>query len=175
MNSNKNNGFTLIEMVVVIGVFGIIMASVTGILINSFRAKNKIEVADMVGEVGGEVISELKNNIVAALSTGAVCTTDGTASDSISIINADDGGVTTLKCYENGQIASESANGVFDLTKTGVTVSGCNNFAQCELYSGTTDRISRVNFQFTLFSGSQNAGVDKFVSRQFQSSVTVRN
>ena len=172
----KKQAFTLIEMVVVIGVLGIIMAVVTGILINSFRAKTRIDSEDLVSQIGAGVIGEIKNNMITAVGTGVTCSSGSFAIGStISFVNGNDGVITNLVCYEGTKIASESANGNFDLTASGVTVTGCHDFARCNHYPGSTDKISSVDFSFTLSTGNSAAGAEKFVERKFQSTVVVRN
>ena len=176
---NNKQAYTLVELVVVVGVLGLIMSAVVGILVNAFRAKNKVSVTDVTEQVGSQAINELKNDIISALGVGMTCTsTPGISADSLTYTSSEDGGMTTLTCVEGAGIASASANGSFDLTGSDVKVSGCNNFARCVLYPGSTDRVSTVNFSFTMSSGTSGAGgggVDMAVGRKFQSTVTVRN
>lgn len=167
-------GYTLIEMVVVVGILGIIMAVVAGILINSFRAKSRVDLADSAEAVGSRVIDQIKNNMIMAVGQGITCALTGDGSR-ITFASSEDGQVTTLACYEGSRIASESASGIFVLTGSGVGVSGCYDFARCELFPNSTDKVSAVNFSFTLSTGSSAAGAEKFVNRKFQSTVVTRN
>ena len=175
----SKSAFTLIETVIVVAVIGMVMSAVTGILINSFRAKNKIETSDKTEQIGGQLLNELKGNILSAIGTGMTCTSDVYASaESLSYVSANDGGVTTLTCVEGAGIASASASGTFDLTGSEIKVGGCHDFARCVLYPGSTDRAGSVNFSFTLstgVTGTNGGGADSAAGRQFQSTVVVRN
>lgn len=170
----NSKGFTLIEMVVVVGILGFILVAVTTILFNSFRSQTRVSLADVVDQSGTLVLGELKNNIVSAVGVGISCATSGVG-NSLALISADDGTVTTLVCYEGVKIASESANGNFDLTSSTVKVTGCSNFARCDLFPDSTDRVINVNFWFNLSAGDVAAGAEKFVGREFRSNVVVRN
>lgn len=166
----KKLGFTLIEIVVVVGVLGSIMVTISTVLINSFKAKARIEVADKVERSGAVVLSELKSGVVNATGDGMVC-----AGNTLSYTSVIDGGRTDLICYEGGVVASSSANGVFNLTAADVAVSGCNNFVQCTMSVGSTDRVGQVDFVFRLVSGDSQLGAEQMINRQFKSSVVVRN
>lgn len=169
-------GFTLIETVIIVGVLGVIMVAVTSVLINSYRAKSRIEVADKVEENGVSVLRELKENVIIATGVGMTCATNvSMVGSTLSIQNVNDGSVTNLICYEGTKIASESASGSFDLTTGGVKVTGCNDFARCELFLDSTDRINKVNFSFTLSSGDTSAPAENSRVRIFNSSVVPRN
>jgi prepilin-type N-terminal cleavage/methylation domain-containing protein len=168
--NNKKTGFTLIEIVVVVGVLGSIIVTVASVLLNSFKAKARIEVTDKIERNGGIVLSELKSGVVNASGVDMLC-----VGSTLTYTSSIDGGVTNLVCYEGTKIASESANGVFDLTSSDVAVSGCNNFVQCDLYSGSTDRTTQVDFVFGLIAGDAQAGAGQQVNRQFQSTIVVRN
>ena len=164
-------GFTLIEILVVVGIIGAVMIVVTGILVNSFRAKTRVNLADIMEQSGGLVLSELKNNIVTASGMGMTC-----SGSSLVFTSTEDGGVTTLKCYEGTKIASESSNGNFDLTPAKVVVSNCSNFVTCTPFPDAVDRTIKVDFLFDLSTGDALApGQEKFVSRTFRSSVVLRN
>ncbi|MFZ2153131.1 MAG: prepilin-type N-terminal cleavage/methylation domain-containing protein [Microgenomates group bacterium] len=169
-------GFTLIEMLVVVGVLAIIMITVTSILANSFKAKNRVAVADLVEQNGALVTREIRNNIMMTAGIGVSCVVDGvSAGSTLALTNIDDGQVTNLVCYENSKIASESANGNFDLTTNSVKVTGCDNFARCDLYPDTADRVAKVNLLFNLSSGDTAVSPVAGNSKTFNSSVVVRN
>jgi len=169
-------GFTLVETIIIVGVLAVIMITVTNVLINSFRAKSRIEVADMVEENGTMVLREVRDNIILASGVGITCATNiNDIGSTLSLLNTNDGIVTNLICYEGSKIASVSANGSFDLTSADVKVSGCDNFAKCELFPDSSDRINQVNLSFTLSSGDTSAPSEQSKTRSFQSSVVPRN
>lgn len=175
-NSAYRGGFTLVETIIIVGVLAVIMITVTNVLINSFRAKSRIEVADMVEESGTMVLRQLRENIILASGVGITCAVNVVdIGSTLSIVNTSDGVVTNLICYEGSRIASVSASGSFDLTSSDVRVTGCNDFAKCDLFPDSADRINQVNLSFTLSSGDTSATLEQSKSRSFQSSVVPRN
>lgn len=172
----SNRGFTLIETVVIVGVMGILMVSITNILINSFRAKNRIEVSDKIEVDGSAALRELRENVLAASGVGVSCATDAAEIGStLALVGLNDGVVTNLICYENSKIASESANGTFDLTSGSVKVTGCDDFARCIPDPDTNERIQLVNFFFRLSSGDSGGLSEGYRLRSFEQSVVPRN
>lgn len=162
----KKAGFTLVEMVVVVGVTGIIMAAITGVLLNSFKTKNRVNVADLVEQNGSMLISELRKNVV-----------NGTVSDctgsSVKVLNKSDQGITMISCASN-KIAS--ASGIpsvsVDLSGSNVVVTGCDGFVECVPNPG---KVNKVKFTFTLSGGSAIAGPANFVKKTFVTEVATRD
>ena len=170
MTKNKK-GFTLIELLVVIGVLGAVMAAVTSVLINAFKANTRVKLTDRLSQDGNWALMELRKNIFNAKGTSVTC---DLGSSAVSFINTIDGVGTTLLCDEgNNKIASMSGSradiNLFD-GGSEVSVSGCSNFAVYAC-SPTTD----VAFSFTLSIGDSNAGSGNYVSKSFDSKVSVRN
>lgn len=166
-------GFTLVELVVVVGVVGLVMSSVVAILINTTRAKTRLELTSKVESSGNLIVNEIKNNMYNAVGVGLTCLTSTT--DRISFVNATDGAVTTIRCYEGLRIASESAMGSFDLSSQDVSVSGCTGFVSCDFFDGTTDNASKVKFAFGVVAGSVVEGGERYVNRLFKVDVSTRN
>lgn len=166
----RQKGFTLIELVVVVGVLGVVMITISSVMINSFRAKNRVELTDKIERNGSVVLTELQNQISGATGDGMLC-----VGSTLTLVNATDGGTTNLICYEGQKIASASANGVVDLTTSDVAVSGCDSFVSCDLYPGSTDRVIQANMLIKLTIGDTNGGVSQYSARTFRTSVVVRN
>ena len=163
------SGFTLVEMVVSVGVTAILILIVAGVLTDTFKAKNRADVSDLVERNGNFVITELRRNIINSRGEMTVCSV-GTGS---SLAVYDRAGVETiLVCNEGGSIASQSALGTVDLT-TGVTASGCLAFVSCS--TSPTTEVSGVNIGFTLSGGTFDAGPANWVEKSFETKVTVRN
>lgn len=158
-------GFTLIEMVVVVGVFGLLMAVVVGVLVNSFKAKNRVDLTSLIEENGRFVQAELRKNLLLARANSLVCPVG--VGTSVGFENNKDGQLTVIICDSAG-IASESASPV-DLTGTSVTVD-CSNFVSCSAGNSPI-----VNFNFTLSAGVVGGGAQSFASRKFEQGVVVRN
>ena len=162
----KKKGFSLIEIVVVAGTMAVVMVTVSQVLFNSFRSKNRVEKADDLEQSGNWVLEELRKNVINSLGVGLTCDTPGR----LTLSSASDGEVTTLTCSEDGQIASASASRTDDLLSGGHLASNCGNFVSCD--PRPQGGVGTVNFQFTL---TAPGGSDIGVSRVFHSRVVVRN
>lgn len=159
-------GFTLIEVMVVLGITGVIMTSVMAILSGSFKVNNRTKWLGKVEQNGSFALGEIRRNILNAnkiLPCGI--------GNSISFTNMDDGNLTTIIC-ENEKISSVSAETI-DLTNDQVTVSDCNTFVTCDTLPSSD--ISNVNFSFTLGAGISGGDPQDYVIRKFESKVSVRN
>lgn len=172
----SRRGFSLIELLVVVGVLGSIMIVSTVILSNTLKSKNRMTVSDTLEINGSQVIRNLRQLVLEAKTVGMGCEySPSGVGTSIALINRFDDGITTLRCYENDRIASESANGNFDLTMENALVVGCNNFVRCDtLPSSPITRVSAVHFNFNLKIGS-TATPETGVSRNFKVEVGPRN
>lgn len=162
-------GFTLIEMVVVVSVLMVLMVTITTVLVNSFKARNRVDVSDRLEQNGNGALMEIKNNFYKASGADIVCPVSGGIGSSITFKNINDGKLITLTCFEGAQIASGSAK----LTSSDVRVTGCGSFVTC--VKSPTGEVMAVDFSFVLSSGVIEAGTENFSSRKFESKVTVRN
>lgn len=160
-------GFTLIEMVVVLGISVILMTAVGGIMTSSFRAKNSSMASETVQNEANIVMLQLKKNIFdAGINVDDFfCPTE--VGTSISF-NTKSDGKTYLACYEGNKIASSSANGSFSLTNNGVSVRNCADFVTCQKNSDL--KVIRVDFNLDI--GITGGTGDQFWS--FVSKVAVR-
>ncbi len=163
-------GFTLIEIVVVVGIIAVIMASISGVLLGSFRAKNRVNYSDLVEEEGSWIINELRKNVLNASASSVSCGDTGVSFENVKNEGSQ---ITELICdRETNKIASSSAHSA-DLSSERVMVSGCDTFVSCDTLPSST--VWRVNFDFNVSAGNVEAGPGGYVSRDFKTSVTVRN
>ena len=167
-------GFSLIEIVVVVSVMGFILTSITTVLVNSFKAKNRINWADKVEQNGVWILSEIRKN--------AVNTSGSAFSYSVSdksYVTVTNGGLpTTIRCIDpvdpnRGQIASESANSA-SLSGEEVSVSGCSNFATVTIDT-STGKVSTLNIGFSLSAGQIGGDPTDYASKYFFSEIKIRN
>ena len=165
----KKNGFTLIDAVVSLGVIVLVMAIISGVLMNTFKAKTMVNVTDVVERNGTFALAEIRRNIINSMKNGMVCPA-GDVGTSLTLTGYD-GLITRITCDEDA-IASSSAYGV-DLTDDDVRVTGCGSFISCGTAPST--EISEVNISFSLEAGVEEAGKESYVSKDFKSSVTVRD
>jgi prepilin-type N-terminal cleavage/methylation domain-containing protein len=161
-------GFTLIEMVVVVSVLAVIMVTISSLLINSFKARNKINVSDVLEQNGSYVLSEVRNDFLNSDGKNADCG-DGTQ---LTLISRLDGNQTVIQCNEGADIASMSATMTVKLNH-GVSVSNCVQFVSCD--TDADGNVTAINVGFTLSAGTAEAGVENSGSRSFQTKVAARN
>lgn len=164
-------GFTLIEIIVVMGVVGLLMTATVYVLSGTFQGKARVEVADEVERNGTLILDELRKIGLNSFGSGIVCPAMGVG-ESVSMTSARDGGVTVLSCVEGDEVASSSASGRVNLLASGVVVSGCDSFVSCETMPNMA--VSAVNYNFRLSMGSSGFG-GGLVERDFRSKVVIRN
>lgn len=161
----REKGFSLIEMVVVVGSFGMIIVAVISTILLTFRSQNNVNSNNKLKENGASILMELRRNIFNGDSKNIICGVGGT---SVFVKNRNDLGETNLVCV-GGRIASVSATTVY-LNSNEVSVFNCQNFAVCTKKIGTSEVIG-VDFAFGL--GTTTVGVSS--TQFFDVSVTTRN
>lgn len=159
----RKNGFTIIEMVVIVSVMAVIIVTIVSILLNSFKARNRVDVTDTLEENGSYVLGAITNDFLNSDGKHAVC-----GGNSLTFVSKQDGGTTTITCNETGDIASNSAS----LTQ-GVTASNCAGFVSCD--TDSDGNVAAINISFTLSAGTSGSGAENAASRPFQAKVAVRN
>jgi len=168
----KKNGFTLIEILIVVGVVMIIMVSIGGIMSGVFTSQNKNKSSDTITQNGSWILNELKKNVLNADSNGQnfTCT-----NNSILITSVKDKETTTITCTENDNIASQSGVPtrpiVYLLNNEELRLTGCSNFVECEILPN--GQLSKVTFDFDLGAGV--VGLTSETAKNFSIDVTLRN
>lgn len=149
--------FTLIEILVTIGVLGVLMTSVVGVMTMSFKAKNMTESNRILSSKATFVLDEVRNNILNAQMGTINCPTSSAVGNSISF-ETKDGGYTTLLCDGvGGQVASVSAEGTYNFLESGVKAINCNNFMWCNMSSGSEIESIGVSLNLQV-DGSSGVG-----------------
>lgn len=165
----KNNGYTLIEMMVVVGVLAVIMVVVTSTLLSAFKAKSRTDTVQKLQQNGNYVLEEIRNNFLKSDGKNVNC-----AANSVSFINRMDGQQIQLICNEGASIASVSAStGVTKNLTVGVSATGCGGFFSCE--TSPTGEVTAANISFSLSAGVPESGPENYISKSFATKVTVRN
>jgi len=160
-----DRGFSLIEMVVVVGSLGVIIVAIISTILLTFRTQNMTKSNNKVSENGRNVLAELRRNIFNSDSNFVVC---DIAKTSVSIVNRNDLGETTLICLGN-YIASMSAGTTIYLNSDEMTVNSCQNFAVCQNKTGSSE-VASVTFNFGLRATTVGVGASQF----FNTKVTTR-
>lgn len=164
----RQDGFTLVEMMVVVAVLTVVMVTVSGLLLNSFKASSRVDVTDKVEQNGQYALNEIRNNFLTSNGINVTCGVGG----SITYVNQLDGNTNSLQCVEGASIASISGGRTTNLT-VGVSASNCSNFVTCDF--SPEGLVTSANIGFTLSAGTPNAGLDSYVSRSFETKVAVRS
>lgn len=168
----KNNGFTLIETLVVIFLMGIILVGGGGLFFNIMKGASKAEVEKEVKQNGNYAMAIMERMIKNSREV-TVCPS---SNDSLTIKNID-GGLTTF-LGDNGKIASFSGTSTLYLTGDNVAVSSLS-FVCIYEPTGIIDlkNIRRVEIGFTLKpkGGTPEAPPETYAEIDFQTSVSLRN
>lgn len=166
--SRQSTGFSLIELVVVVGVLGIVMIISGVVLTNSMRMSNRVAVTDDLESTGTWILSELKRVVLLARNGTVSCSGAGTRVD---LENRLDENQIWLSCESaSASISSNSAVlGSMRLNPETVRVTGCGTFVTCSSGSYPT-----VTIRFTLENEGGDKGVDRTYQRSFETTVTMR-
>jgi len=143
--------FTLIEILVVVGVLTVLVVSVGGIMGMTFKAKNSSEGNELLSSKAAYVLTELKRNVLNADVNQISCPADETR---IHLFDKDN--VSTILSCDSTQIASISGqNGTFYLLDNGILPSGCDDFVTCNFEN---DKVKSVEFVLRLRAPANAAG-----------------
>lgn len=181
-------GFTLVEILIVVSVTVLIIASISGIMSGVFISQSKSKANDKITQNGVWILNELKKNILNVDNTNSrngskfTCPVNSNG-NSITVTSIKDGETTTIKCLDTVdgyKIASISGR------RTGLGVGetiylfqgmkdaqlrDCSNFVSCSTLPSLV--LSRVKFDFTLEAGTETLSVG--VTKNFLIDVTLRN
>jgi len=167
MEMTKKNGFTLIEMMVVVGVLGIVAVVGSGAFFSILRGSTKTKTLQAVKQNGDYAMSVMERMIRSARSLISP-TTDSIVS-SITIKNPD-GGETTFFC--GGTPATIASNGA-SLLSNEVKVSDCNIFEVTRGQLETKPAVVKINFNLSP-TGTLNRPEEQ-AEVNFQTTISLRN
>jgi type II secretory pathway pseudopilin PulG len=179
-------GFTFIEILIVISLIMIIIASISGIMSGVFSSQSKNKATDKINQNGSWILNELKKNILNANSNGYNgadsnfnCPMGG--GTSMVMTNVKDGEKTTISClYDSGtnsyKIASISGKSVGTTVylfqkNNDLVLDSCSNFVTCSTLPSL--QLSEVKFNFNLGAGV--FGLSSGTTKSFSIDVTLRN
>ena len=162
---SSQRGYTLIELLTVIGILSVIVVSVVFI---SLRGSQKSDKLETVRQGGDTALSQMVRSIRYAktLNTPASCV-PAVNSSSITITSLQDNGQTTYSCNAN-TISSNSASLI---DTNAVSVTACS-------FTCSQQRVSdppTIQIQFSLSAKNSNSFTETQATIPFQTSVTLRN
>jgi prepilin-type N-terminal cleavage/methylation domain-containing protein len=168
-------GFTLIEILVVVGLLGIIMVTVTNIFFSGLKAKRKTDSINVIKQSGSYAMGVMSKMIKNA--TEATCSAD---QKSITITNYDE--TTTTFWYEgshgcSSQVESKriALDSSVDADDTCLTAD--NLYLSDYSFSCNDDSIGNpptVTINFTLSNGTLS-DIIGYASEHFTTTVSLRN
>ena len=163
----KKNGFTLIEMMIVVSLLGIIAVIGSGAFFSILRGSTKTKTLQMVKQNGDYAISVMERMI-----RNARVLTSPTANSTVTSITIKnpDGKETTFSC--GGTPATIASNGA-SLLSSEVKVDNCNIF---EVAVGQPEiRPAVVKINFNLSPEVSSTRPEEQATVNFQTTVTLRN
>ena len=164
----KKRGFTLIEILVVVGILAIIVVVGTTSFFNLLKGSTKTRTANMVKQNGdyamGVMTRMIRNAREIVLDPGEECTS---GMKEIEISNPD-GGFTTFSCIDS-PISSNSAS----LISNQVKVANGKCSLDCQHTSIIEPDVVTINF--TLSQAQEDVRPEEAVSIVFKTTVVLRN
>ena len=157
----KKNGFTLVEIMIVIGILGIIVVIGSGAFFSILRGSTKVRTLQLVKQNGDYAISVMERMIRNARNVSG-------GGSSITITNPD-GGTTIFSCeLDSATIASNGAS----LLSSEVEVKDCS-FNVTLGQSGIKPAVVEINFTLAKAGGTNKPEEQAEVN--FHTIVTLRN
>lgn len=157
-------GFSLIELIVVIGLLSLLMLAISSTMLMSIVSSNRIRTTTKVKQAGGYAIGQIQSMIRSSKSI----TTCDVATPTISFVGQD-GGTTELLTENDGTSVRIASNSGIYLTPANIATTG---FAiTCE-----PDALepSLIKFSFDL-QDTRSAGSTQNPKLHFETSVSTRN
>ncbi len=168
----KKTGFTLIEILVTVGILGMIAVIGSGMFFSILRGSTKTKTLQLVKQNGDYAISVMERMIRNAKSVNG-------GGSSIAIVNPD-GKTTTFNCCGSGSnlmIASQSGTLSCEearLTSSEVKVDICS-FEVTSGEPGVRPAVVKINFTLSQAPPAGGARPEEQASINFQTTVSLRN
>lgn len=182
MEIKRNKGFTLLEILVAMGVASVVGVLITQVFFTTTRSNTKTELLKEVKQNGEYAVNIMERMIHNARDVTSVCASTGSALSSFTIINPD-GNTTAFGCVlDSGttRIASQSGTGNVDfLTSNNVSLGGTtcddiNNTLAFECFT-YPDGHTRVVVEYSLSKAGISVDQIDQASATFQTTITTRN
>ncbi len=179
---NKSRGFTLVEILVVVGILGIIAVVASNVFFTTLRSSGKTKVLTKVKQNGDYALSVMERLIKD--SQEVITNTDNKICEqgmNYLKFKRTDGGMVEFACLEegtaNGRIASNSARLTSSEVKVDTCVFDCScpaAFPNCTS-QGTKFYPKTVTIKFTLSQVGATVRPEEQATINFQTTVSTRN
>jgi len=172
---NRSKGFTLVEILVVVGILGIIVVVASTIFFTTIRSSSKTKVLTTVKQNGDYALTVMERLIRDSQEVSSSCTS-GMASIKVKRF---DGSEITFSCdLAQGLIASSSGQ---RLTSSDVKVDTCSFDCNCPAAypncasAGAKFYPKTITIKFTLSQLAATVRPEEEASVNFQTTVSTRN
>ncbi len=162
----RKTGYTLIEIIIVVGILGIIATVGSVMFFSILKSSTKTKIFHLVKQDGDYALSVMVRMIRNAREL--VSPTEDSVTSSITIKNPD-GRTTTFAC-DSYLITSNSAS----LISSGVKVSDCNNIFDVKVGEPGI-KPAEIKINFSLTPAEEGARPEEKVEVDFQTGVILRN
>lgn len=170
-------GFTLLEIVVSVGVLAIVGVFLTQVFITALKTNSRGEVTREVKQNGDYAVNIMTRMIQNARDIASTCTEAGSADSSVTITNPDLGS-TTFECKSDSgvlRISSTSAAPAY-LTSSTITLVGADcTSAITFTCTQFPDGRKSVNFSFSLATKGYNPDKSSQAVEKFSTTADLRN
>ena len=165
------NAFSLIELIVVIGLLSLLMLAISSTMLMSLVSSNRIRTTTKIKQAGNYAIGQMQSMIRSAKSVVECKNTSDTTNPYITLVNPD-GDVTTLSSEldDAGYTHVASNSGIY-LTPTNTDL-GTSFSLNCE---PDADAPNLVKISFDLKESSTNTPTSHTPNLHFETSVNIRN
>ena len=178
-SSWKKGGFTLLEIMVSIGIVAIMGVLISQVFFTTTRSNTKAELLKNIKQNGDFSVDIMGRMIRNANAITTTCAETGSTTSSIALSNPD-GGSTAFGCLLDGtvmRIASTSAGRTDYLTNSGLTLGGtdCNGASLSFVCTAPAGQPTTVAITFSLAQKGTPADQFDRASASFQTTAAIRN
>ena len=176
MDTHHHAGFTLLEIIVSIGIMGIISVVIVQVFTTVLRFNTKLEITNGAKQNGDLALEIMTRMIQGAQSISSPCAASpGTTSPDVTFVGTD-GGTTTFGCGLTGSAMRIASNSASYLTGSDVTIANTSGICTLQFICTSTPRgQSSIQIAFRLAQVGTTGSLYEIASIAFQTSVNVRN
>lgn len=164
----KQNGYTLLELIVAMGIMGLLVISATALFFSSIRGGGKVDVTTEVKQNGQFALNTMEQLVRNSVGLAACSPSPQTSLT----VTARDGAQLTFSCEDLGLETAHIASNSARLTSTSVVVTDCSFV--CQPSSGSF-AAPLVTMSFRLRQAGTGGAVAESATAEFSTAVSVRS